>query len=253
MKRAHFDVQRLVDELETEFNAATDRGLPLVGAAGMDRMLEILIDTISRDGTDTECLFTTRGPMSDFSSKIMIAHAFALISNDERRELDLIRKVRNLMAHELGISFVHSEIQDRCRELVIAERLYTPDAYPALTVNGISHITPSDDLIRNADLPVVDLRMPNANDPRRRFHASLKAMTRVLGARISLCRFGLNDPAEFSTPVDLEDARIKGLELNVAEAPPPTAGRSFEEVVLQGYKYSRALLAHSMGIAGGSS
>lgn len=243
--RRSFDIQRFVDELERELTHTSDRGLPLVAVAGLERLLELLLSAAVPKSRDPGALFGTNGPLQSVAHKMITAHTLGLISDDEKRELDLLRRVRNQMAHDLDVSFVRSEVTARCRELVLGERLYSPPTMPALVVDGIAHITPNDELIARAELPHISLELPNRTQPRTRFSASVHAMTKVLATRIQFRRYGAVAPESFASALELEDARVTALERAIASTPAAGGAHSFESTVLQGYRYSRALIARA--------
>ena len=63
-------------------------------------------------------LFEGTGPLSTFAARIELAHVLGLIGAKARRDLSLIRKVRNMFAHEAGqISFDDEASASRCGEL----------------------------------------------------------------------------------------------------------------------------------------
>lgn len=206
--------------------------------------MEVLICTAVAEGRTEKDLFGSRGVLRTVEAKTVLAYALGLISADERRELDLLRRVRNQMAHDLDVSFKSNAIADRCQELVLGERLYSPPTVPALVIDGVAHGYPDEELIASVDLPLIDLTLPDASDPRTRFYAAVLALTKILGTRIQLHRQGAQVPAEFASALELEDARIRALELALAAA--PAESNSFESVVLKGFRYSRALIQRAM-------
>jgi hypothetical protein len=243
--RRSFDIQRFVDELDRELTHASDRGLPLVAVAGLERLLELLLSAAVPKSRDPGALFGANGPLQTVADKTITAHTLGLIPDDEKRELDLLRRVRNQMAHDLDVSFVTSEVAARCRELELGERLHSPQTMPALVVDGIAHITPDDELIARSELPLISLELPDRTQPRARFNASVHAMTKVLATRIQFRRYGGAAPESFASALELEDARVAALELAIAATPAASAAHSFESVVLRGYRYSRALIARA--------
>ena len=69
-------------------------------------------------------LFEGNGPFSTLSSKIDVAYALGLLSSEERRELHLLRKIRNEFAHAVDheISFDSPKLRDWSRALAIPDR-----------------------------------------------------------------------------------------------------------------------------------
>jgi DNA-binding MltR family transcriptional regulator len=109
------DLQRLYDTFREE----TDRGAAIVGAAYLDESLKQLISGFMVDKADEVETLLDR-PLSSFWSRILAAYCMGLISGDEYADLDTIRDVRNLFAHEgRQIAFEDPAIHHRCDELVL--------------------------------------------------------------------------------------------------------------------------------------
>jgi hypothetical protein len=92
-----------------------DRSLAIVGAAFLEAQLEkLLIKKLpSVDSRLEGRLFKNRGPLADFDSKILIATALGLISNNAASALGSIRAVRNTFAHSIvDITFDTKEVAD---------------------------------------------------------------------------------------------------------------------------------------------
>jgi hypothetical protein len=65
-------------------------------------------------------LFEDRGLLESFGAKITMGHALGLYGNQTRRNLDILREVRNLFAHDITqLSFATPEIAHACTELGI--------------------------------------------------------------------------------------------------------------------------------------
>jgi mannitol operon repressor len=56
-------------------------------------------------------------PLGSFSARIAAAHTMGLISDREKAECDLIRKVRNEFAHKVKMSFDNPRVRDLCSGL----------------------------------------------------------------------------------------------------------------------------------------
>jgi hypothetical protein len=73
-------------------------------------------------------LFADNGLFGSFSQKIWAAYFMNIIGPRRRRDLDLIRLIRNRVSHDMNpISFAMPEIASRCREL---DELPSPSATP---------------------------------------------------------------------------------------------------------------------------
>ena len=139
-----YDVDRSLDDLEKfledhpehrrayelfqEMADETPRGMVLIIAAEMDRMLGLAIRYFLNDGAGLKELDKdNQGPISTFSSKINLAHALGIISDEEHRDLHLIRKVRNEFAHSSSVSLFDHSISARIGELSKSSKVCAPD------------------------------------------------------------------------------------------------------------------------------
>ena len=102
-----------------EFQAESDRGCALLGAAFLDEQLRVLLEAfLVDDPKRIGKLLSGFGPLATFEARTSLAYALGFLSDEERRDLDLLRKVRNDFAHNLhGVSFRSPEVEDRCKEL----------------------------------------------------------------------------------------------------------------------------------------
>ncbi|SPE50933.1 hypothetical protein SBV1_1240036 [Verrucomicrobia bacterium] len=79
--------------------AESDRGVILILSAYLEELLGLVIRANCVSDPSADNLFDCRRPAGDFDSKIVLCSAFALISQDESRALNEMRKVRNRAAH----------------------------------------------------------------------------------------------------------------------------------------------------------
>ena len=94
------------------------RGMVLVAAAELDRLLLELIKSFLRPGAGQNALLSSpNAPLATFSARIAAAHALNLISDQEFRELSIIRRIRNQFAHEINVSFEDQTMKSRVQEL----------------------------------------------------------------------------------------------------------------------------------------
>lgn len=83
----------------------SDRGCAIIGCSLLEEHLgKILRAKMARcaDGKQVEALFEGYGPLSTFSAKIAVCHAFGFIDDKLRHDLDIVRRIRNKFAHEYG-------------------------------------------------------------------------------------------------------------------------------------------------------
>lgn len=113
-----------VHAFRRELTPESDRGCALFAAAYLDSALSDLLYVFLVGGKKIEeDLFKGNAPLSSFSSRIKMAFYLGLISNDVRRDLDLIRLVRNDFAHNPGpMSFSTQSVANRCNELTHSYR-----------------------------------------------------------------------------------------------------------------------------------
>lgn len=115
--------QDLFIQLAAELDKESDRALAIVAAAYLDHLLELLISSkFKLSKTKQEEMFNhPSGMLHSFSSRITLAYMTNLISENEKRDLDTIRGIRNIFAHRfIGISFGTKEITESCKNLILA-------------------------------------------------------------------------------------------------------------------------------------
>lgn len=113
--------------LFAELEGENDRAAILVGGTALEHALELAIEGRLREPqTDGEhrILFNEpEGILGTFSQKIWAAYFLKIIGPTVRQDIDVIRKIRNVAAHNLDpVSFENTpEIADRCRSLKMAK------------------------------------------------------------------------------------------------------------------------------------
>jgi hypothetical protein len=111
---------------------------------------------------------------------------------DERHELEVIRRIRNDFAHQLGtVSFGDPTVKARCDSLLLPERMYVPDVIP---------------VPKSADgpLPTVDLHFPSNVSARERFRMSVIYLMHNLTARFAdAVHERRSIPADFQSPEEM--------------------------------------------------
>jgi len=98
----------------------SDRGCALFAAAYLDKSLsDLLYVSLVENKKIEEDLFKSQGPLSTFSARIKFAYYLGKISPSERRDLDVIRAIRNDFAHHAEeMTFDIQSVRDRCTNLV---------------------------------------------------------------------------------------------------------------------------------------
>lgn len=109
---------RIIDELEKQ----TDRGMGIIGAAYVEeRLTDAIRSRFVPENDQADELLSYRGPLGTLGAKTDAAYAFGLIGEVTRRDLHLIRKIRNDFAHLVEpMSFDTDSIANRCREIKIS-------------------------------------------------------------------------------------------------------------------------------------
>ena len=99
-----------------------------MSAACIDNYLGNLLRAhLIEDKTVVPKLFTQYGPLSTFSSRTDLAYVLGLIDAETRREINLVRKIRNEFAHRHEpTSFEFPSIRDQCREFLLSQKVDTP-------------------------------------------------------------------------------------------------------------------------------
>jgi DNA-binding MltR family transcriptional regulator len=103
-----------------EFQAETERGAALVGAAMIEEMLEnMLLAFFADPDVGTELLDPVGGgPLSGMVARAKIALCLGLIDRCEYEECKTISKIRNAFAHwRHGTTFRHPKIAKLCAKL----------------------------------------------------------------------------------------------------------------------------------------
>jgi len=106
-------------ELRKLLGEESDRGCVLSAAAYLENELgKLLKNVLVQDEKLYKALFEGYGPLASFSARIDLAYGLGLIPPNERRDLHLIRKIRNTFAHRTGeVTFDDHDISSQCSEL----------------------------------------------------------------------------------------------------------------------------------------
>ncbi|XHC09065.1 MltR family transcriptional regulator [Labrenzia sp. ac12] len=133
------------------------RGMVLVIAAELDRMLLSAIKELLHDGAGLKELDRdNQGPISTFSARINLAHSLGIIDDTEHRDLHLIRKVRNDFAHSVSANLTDQSISARIRELSDADATAEADEnLEKAAVFLLMQLAGAIDGAREANLPVI--------------------------------------------------------------------------------------------------
>jgi DNA-binding MltR family transcriptional regulator len=98
----------------------SDRGVVLLGAAWIDDALGELMESYFVDSRKLASeLLRFPGPISNFAARTTLAAALGLITEEERHDIDLVRRIRNDAAHvakAVNFSDEASSLVQRCAE-----------------------------------------------------------------------------------------------------------------------------------------
>jgi DNA-binding MltR family transcriptional regulator len=85
------------DLLQTSLDAQ----IVILCAAHLDKTLRMLLEWRAKGASKKlkDDLFDGNGPIATFSAKISVSYAFGFITQDDYKNLGLVRKVRNAFAH----------------------------------------------------------------------------------------------------------------------------------------------------------
>ncbi|MFH1008496.1 MAG: MltR family transcriptional regulator [Candidatus Latescibacterota bacterium] len=124
-KESFLDADQILrlNEVLQEISHESDRAAAILIGVEINDALERAIQAYLLPPPDRkDRLFSHDGPLGSFSSCIDLAYRLGLISGTLRREIHLIRRVRNEFAHRTaGLTFDDSPVADYCRELHIAK------------------------------------------------------------------------------------------------------------------------------------
>jgi hypothetical protein len=111
------DISAILVDLET----ANARSAIIVGGSLLESSLEATLKIAFREPASKEeqgILFSDTGILGTFWQKIWAAYFLKIIGPVARRDFDLLRLVRNEVAHNANpVTFETPEIANRCREL----------------------------------------------------------------------------------------------------------------------------------------
>lgn len=121
----------LMLKLSEEFKIESDRAAVVLSGAYLDYLIgELIAANMKVQNSEVESLLyqTGRGPLGTFSARIDTAYCMGLITQEERSDLDTIRRIRNDFAHKItGLTFDDQSVADRCRNFKAAKVDGEPD------------------------------------------------------------------------------------------------------------------------------
>jgi len=121
MARLHPEIGQFAADTEmndflTEFQGESDRAAAVLGPAVLDDLLAQLIKASSVSPRLAKDLLGINKPLGAFGARISLAEAMGLISEDEAKDLNRLRDIRNKFAHRLhGLTFASQTVSESCR------------------------------------------------------------------------------------------------------------------------------------------
>ena len=101
--RAHISTLEEIPAQLAEFGLESDRGAIILAATNVEDSLELAITekmpSLSHDKEAFAAVFGADGTLSTYFDKTLIAYALGLIDKKDRKNIDLIRQIRNACAH----------------------------------------------------------------------------------------------------------------------------------------------------------
>jgi DNA-binding MltR family transcriptional regulator len=106
-------------EFQKTLNKESDRGMALAAAAYLETVLgDMLREFFVDDQVRANELLQGTGALATFSARIELSYLLGLVPAKVRRDLHLMRKIRNEFAHSSKpLTFEDSRIAQRCLEL----------------------------------------------------------------------------------------------------------------------------------------
>ena len=100
------------------FNKESERGSVLIAMSMLDNLLEKIIRAFLVDAPEASKLLDGfNAPLGTLSARSLCAFALGLLSEEEYKECEQLRKIRNDFAHQVHRSFSDQAIRDRCENL----------------------------------------------------------------------------------------------------------------------------------------
>jgi hypothetical protein len=114
-----------------EITGKNDRACAILCAAMVEQALVIALQTKMRPLTKVESdelFFEQNSPLRMFHSRTELSYAVRVIKKDEKRTIDILRRIRNVFAHALRpITFGHPLVIKECDKLPPIHFADTPE------------------------------------------------------------------------------------------------------------------------------
>lgn len=126
-------------EFRRLMKAESDRGCALMGASYVDdRLADLLKKKLLLNSDLRERMFDYIGPLGSFSARINMAYAIGLIPANLRRELHVMRDIRNVFAHRAAhLTFESPEISPLVDKLRLHFKEMSEPARPRFVTSTV--------------------------------------------------------------------------------------------------------------------
>lgn len=186
----------LKDELE---KSSSDRSCVIVAAVYIEELLgyifKLFLSSPSSEKEDKE-LFSGYGPLATFSSKIVLLHRLGLISDYEYKTLQIIRKIRNLFAHDISKDSL-LEFKGMLTPVVPTRQLLLIKSIPIPSEDGVEPPLPI--------VPEVDM-----SSTRDMFVKTVLCLTNLLSSRfLDAAEEHREVPVDYKSLLEIDDKKIR--------------------------------------------
>ena len=108
-----------------ELNKESERGAALIAGAMLDDLLERSIRAFLLEHEEVVRLLKRfNAPLGTWSARALAAFALGVISDREYKEIERLRKIRNVFAHNVHASFLDQNVKDMCANLDYCAKNY---------------------------------------------------------------------------------------------------------------------------------
>lgn len=98
----------------------SDRGLALIACCSIDEIMrKILLAFLLDKPVSTKIVDGFNAPIGSLATRSALVFALGLISEQEFKECEIFRKIRNLFAHKTHMSFKDPEVVELCARLTM--------------------------------------------------------------------------------------------------------------------------------------
>lgn len=188
--------RRWLDELQLFTNeligleSGSDIEILFIGVGIIEKSLDYLIRTHlrSKDAKSIDRAYGMAGPLGTFSSRILTARLFGVISDHVAHDIDLIRIVRNKFAHEFALrEFSDDRVSGKISNLKIVSSVDMKKELPEAAIEEDGYVqgrkTSFVIMDSNRNVATYTTEFTESSSPRDLFINSVKALYSILSAQ----------------------------------------------------------------------